>query len=199
MKTLRTLSLAMVIALAFASCGSEKKVVTQEPQQQQTIQQPAQVQQPTQQQSEQSLPETPPCGDYSDDGEYIRVVGMATMSSQASAHTFALEKTRKKLNHRVLDIIRTMSDCSLYDIDFKDLTKQLSNHAPTPGGQVVCKMRDVNADGYYTYYVAMQSSKETIKLLLIKELNRISKEQNLGIDFSEEKFVDYMNTIMDIK
>lgn len=189
----------IIITILFASCGTEKKVASQQQQQQQTIQQPTQVQQPTQQQFEQSLPETPPCGAYYDDGKYIRVVGMATMSSQASAHTFALEKTRKELNKRVLDIIKTMSNCSLYDIDFKDLTKQLSNHAPTPGGQVVCKMRDINENGSYTYYVAMQSSKETIKLILIAELNRISKEQNLGIDFSEEKFVNYMNTIMDIK
>ena len=57
----------------------------------------------------------------------------------------------------------------------------------------------MNESGLYCGYVAMEMSKDNIKNNIINELNRISKEQNLGIDFSEEKFVNYMNTIMDIK
>lgn len=200
MKTLRTLSLAMVIALAFASCGSEKKVVTQEPQQQQTIQQPAQVQQPTQQQSEQSLPETPPCGDYYDDGEYIRVGGVGTNINPNFAKSFATDNAKKEMNERVFNIIQTISNCDLYDINFEDISQKLQqNGILTPPGSVVCVMHDRQETGHYTYYVTMQFSKETTKVNIIGELNTIAKEQNLGIDFNEEKFVNYMNKIMDIK
>lgn len=54
MKTLRFLSFAMIIALAFASCGSNKQVANPTPQQQQAVQQqPQQQQQQPQQQQQQ--------------------------------------------------------------------------------------------------------------------------------------------------
>ena len=72
MKALGTLYLAIVIAFAFASCGSEKKVVTQGPQQQLKQEETRITDQPMHVQ-----PINIPCKEESkDDEQYYRALGI---------------------------------------------------------------------------------------------------------------------------
>ena len=104
------------------------------------------------------------------------------------------------MNERVFNIIQTISNCDLYDISFEDIASKLQqNGILTPPGSVVCVRQEIRATGHYTYYVTLQFSKETTRVIITGALNKIANEQNLGIDFNEEKFLNYMNTIMDIK
>lgn len=184
----------IIITILFASCGTEKKGATQEQQQQINNPQPLLLQ-------SQPLPAPAPCEDYYyDDNEYIRVLGIGTHPHQTYAKSFATDNAKREMYERVFNIIQTISNCDLYDINFKDISQKLQQDGMiTPEGNVICVMREMQPTGNYIYYVAMQFSKENTKLNIIGGLNKISKEQNLGIDFSEEKFVNYMNTIMDIE
>lgn len=180
MKTLRFLSFAMIIAMAFASCGSEKMIINNDSQQQQS-----------------SHILYIPCSEYAhDDSLYYRALGIGKNMDFNFCIQAADMNARSIVMKNFSDVKVELSNCSLYNIDLKEYTNQIHLYFTMNN---VCQDYLMLDDGCYQGYVVLEVSKIEIKDSIIEELNKISNEYNLGIDFSEEKFIHYLNEMMSIK
>lgn len=131
MKKLHLLGMAAVFAVAFASCGSEKQVVNNQPQQQQNYSQQNKEEDPDlaamdkeikmlEKQAElerrkQELARVQrdlhvdPCGDYYDDDNYMRDYGLATHLNQASAQSASIDAAKANLRKHMAEFVQGMT------------------------------------------------------------------------------------------
>lgn len=138
MKKLHLLGMTMIIALAFASCGSNKQMVNnqpqQQPQQQQTVQQQTQPQpqqsnedaeiaalkkrieiEKLKKQLEDEMRRVDPCGGYYDDADYMRDYGIATGENPASAQSASIEAAKANLRKHMEEFVQGFSTSYLND------------------------------------------------------------------------------------
>ena len=175
-----------LIALVFASCGSEKRVVSGE------------INQNNKRELSQTLglDQKTPCADEAnDDGSYYRALGIGSHYSMGFCREVATRDARSIMTKKMMDIKNKISNCSLYDVSLKEYTANIDIPYYANNG---CESMIRTTNGY-TAYITLEVAKEDVKNSIINELNTISKEIDLGIDFNEDKFVNYLNEIMDIK
>lgn len=181
----------IIITIFFASCGSEKTVVSQEPQQPIT-------QQPVKQQPIRESVVIPCKNEAKSDKDYFRLLGTGTSIRMEDAMRVALYDAKNKLQNTTDNLLIEISRCSLYDINLGDYIKDMSSHIYYDMN-VVCDDTYVEATGHYHSYCAIEVSKKQIKTCIINDLNKLSKDNDLGIDFNEDIFVNYLNNIMNIE
>lgn len=130
MGTIKKLSFAMIIALAFASCGSNKQITNGQPQQQQTVQQQpgedpdlaamdkeikklekqAEVERKKQELARvQANLHIDPCGDYYDDENFMRDYGIATHLNKASAQTSSIDAAKENLRKHMEEFVQGLT------------------------------------------------------------------------------------------
>lgn len=130
MGTLKKLSFAMIIAMAFASCGSNKQMTNDQPQQQQTVQQQSgedpelvamdkeikMLEKQTElERKKQELARVQanlhidPCGDYYDDENFMRDYGIATHLNQASAQTLSIDAAKANLRKHMAEFVQGLT------------------------------------------------------------------------------------------
>lgn len=180
MKVLRTLSFAMVIALALASCGSEKKTVSNKSSQ-----------------SPSNLHLCIPCSEIArDDAEHYRILGIGDGRDKNSCIRTAIDNAQQIMHKKIINVKKRACQCSLYDKNLNEYSNTIEIYNDI---SIICQEIEQDISGLYHGYVTIEVAKKEIKHGIINELNRISIEQNLGIDFREEKFVNYMDEIMSIE
>lgn len=179
----------IIITILFASCGSEKEICTTQVQEEpKSGLLPPSVPLP--------LPAIPCYEEARGDADYFRELGIGEHFTKQGCISLAIKNAQSLLNERLSNIKQKAVNCSIYNINLKDYSDQINFYVDADN---VCQSVLIDERGGYHGYVVLEVSKKDVMNNIINELNRISKEQNLGIDFSEEKFVNYMNTIMDIK
>lgn len=131
MKKLNLLGMATIFAIAFASCGSEKQVVNNQPQQQQNYSQQNKEEdsdlaamdkeikmlekQAELERRKQELARVQrdlhvdPCGDYYDDDNYMRDYGLATHLNQASAQSASIDAAKANLRKHMAEFVQGMT------------------------------------------------------------------------------------------
>lgn len=185
MKTLRKLSFAMIIALAFASCGSEKQMANNQPTNNQ------------QNGSHRQKREIPCYKESRSDPNYFRELGVGTSVNEGSAKLAALENAKELMNRRLGGLVKGVSD---------DYSRTLSGQAPADKVQrivesgfhtVIEKMlNDADnpcEDAYdeegnkITYYYVIEISKQELK----KQVSDVlSKNEELETLYQRQKFFD---------
>lgn len=188
MRTFKNLSYAIVIALAFASCGSEKKMTNGQ-----------NHEQAIKNSTTQDIKVDIPCQKEAiNDGEYYRALGIGRSLTMQNSRHVASRYAFAELNNTYTDIIRQISNCTLYDnVNLKEILVDFPIN--TPSGNTACESMTQDESGHFISYMTIEVKKIDIRNNIINELIWISKNKNLGIDFSEEKFVNYINKIMDIR
>lgn len=179
MRKLTKLGMAMLPVLAFVGCGINSPLVDES----QSTKQPIEV----------------PCQKETyDDANYYRVLGKGSFFSMDRARQFAIQDARTEMQKKIADINGKIADCFMYDDSIVDMRIMLSKALLDYDASMVCSSV-VEEEGTYTAYVALEVSKETIRNGFVVEFARISKARNLGIDFTDNKYANCMNEIMEMK
>ena len=204
MKTLRTLSLATIIALAFASCGSNKQVVNNQPQQPTPAPQPTTQPAPTPKPAEPANTIDPklsvdPCGDYYDDDEYMRDYGIATASNMNTAQKQSIKNAKDNLRQHMAEYIQGFT--TTYAAEYSkstepvdDIVDKVENKmkAQVEGmlnrAKKICQQREQDARGTWMYYAAFEISVEEFKTAVKNEMNALPQEDKDRIDYQEYRF-----------
>lgn len=169
----------MVMIIAFASCGSKKTMV------QNKMLEPPINNRPI------------PCYDEAkDDGQYYRALGTGRHRVMQFSRSVATLDAEQQLMAKLSDIKQKLSDNAEYGNIIREFADQLN--ISYDYANRVCEKMTSGKDQAYTAYVVLEVSKEEIRQSIIYDLNRISNQQQLGIDFNEEDFVKYLNEIMEI-
>lgn len=183
MKTLKQLTFAMIIALAFASCGSEKQMANNQPQQQQ-------------QRMQEGVSIIIPCVDASyDDDDYYRDLGIGTALNPQMARKAAVKEAQSMVKERLNGVVKGLStDYSrsvsgnapadkvqgIIESEFNTVIDQMLNNADK-----VCEDLVKLQDGNYRAYYAIQISKKEI---VNKTADVLSNNEELEIEFHRDQF-----------
>lgn len=213
MKTFRKLSFAMIIALAFASCGSEKQIIyVQQPAQQQAQQTTPQQSQPAQQPIVKPTPKpveptntidpklsTDPCGDYYDDDEYMRDYGIATAANMNTAQKQSIKNAKDNLRQHMAEYIQGFT--TTYAAEYSkstepvdDIVDKVENKmkAQVEGmlnrARKICQQREQDGRGNWIYYAAFEIPVEEFKTAVKNEMNALPQEDKDRIDYQEYRF-----------
>lgn len=194
---------AMIIALAFASCGSEKQIVY--------VPQPAQTQQPTEQQPAQQptapstyngeeLPGTPlyePCYEESrSDKEFFREIGVFSAGDKGEARKGALLQANQLLRNRLGGLVNGIAEDYLVNVNGKtdksvqDMLEEsmtiavvkVLNDADNP-----CEKMYKIEGGKFEAYYTIEISK---KVLVDKMAEEIANNEELNLRFRREQFTE---------
>lgn len=182
MKSLKIFGFAMIVILALTSCGGKRQM--------------AQSTHPAPLPPSLPLPNIP-CYTVGNHENYYREVGICEDMDISVCRVIARNNAIKLLMSRSEELKRYISSCTLYNINMEDYTQQINY--TIDDADTVCEEVYKTEAGTYRVYVAIEYSKEKVRNDIINQLNKISQDQNLGIDFSEEKFVNYLNEIIGIK
>lgn len=123
------------------------------------------------------------------DANYYRELGIGEHKTRAASINIATQNAQSLLMERINILKQKAINCSMYNISLKEYSDQISFYFDT---NITCQEVSIDTDGFYNSYIVIEVSKEDVVNNIINELNRISKEHNLGIDFREEKFVNYL-------
>lgn len=186
MKKLHLLGMATIFAIAFASCGSEKQVVNNQPQQQN-------------QRMQEGVSIVIPCVDASyDDDDYYRDLGIGTALNPQMARKAAVKEAQSMVKERLNGVVKGLaSDYSrsvsgnassdkvqgIIENEFNTVINQMLNNADKVCEDLV-KLQDGN---YRAYYAIQISKKEIVK----KATEAISNDEELEIQFHRDQFRKY--------
>lgn len=222
MSTLRKLGMAILIALVFAGCGSKKTTTQATPTQnnQQTVSVPTQQEEDPEiialqkeikkkklEQELAGMTTIDPCGDYYDDESYYRDFGIATSVNQASAQSLSIAAAKDNIKQHMAEFVQGMTSSyfNLYagskpsdDIQRKMERKMIGTvEEMLNSAEKICQQNGGKNDkGAYVYYAAFQVSKKNFKKELTSDLNQLSKEEKLEIDFKDQQFQKFMDERM---
>ena len=133
------------------------------------------------------------------DGQYFRAVGCATvrMSAMISmGQRNAFTNARQELATKISQALDQVAYCDFYGINLEEIiqnyTKELTLRCVT-----INEWREDDKYGI-TFYNEVETKKVDIRNAFISYMNKVSEEQNLGIDFSEERFVKYVSDALKI-
>jgi hypothetical protein len=218
MNALRKLGMAVLIALAFVGCNSQKNATTPTPNQnnsQATVK-------PTvdpeiaeldkqieiakkQKELQKILNETSidPCGDYYDDENYYREYGIAINVNKASAQSESIDVAKENIRKHMAEYVQGLSSSyrNLYagSKDFDDIQRKMEGKMlATVDGMLnalekLCQEYSQDNHGRYVYYYAGQISKKDFKRKLTEDLNKLSDDEKLDIDFRDQQFQKFMD------
>lgn len=218
MNALKKLGMALLIALAFVGCNSQKNATTQTPNQnnsQATVK-------PTvdpeiaeldkqieiakkQKELQKILNETSidPCGDYYDDENYYREYGIAINLNKASAQSESIDVAKENIRKHMAEYVQGLSSSyrNLYagSKDFDDIQRKMEGiMLATVDGMLnalekLCQEYSQDNHGRYVYYYAGQISKKEFKRKLTEDLNKLSDDEKLDIDFRDQQFQKFMD------
>lgn len=221
MKTFRKLSFAMIIALAFASCGSEKQIIyVQQPAQQQaqqtTPQQSQPAQQPVQKTNEQlGTPEYKkgeqilemPCMDEGLDnpGEYMAGYGVVEgRPDRTSAVISANEAAIQELSTKFVGVIKNATNWynkdtnipsgkKIYESKLEGGAEAIAKKVLNKYANAVCRKVAFNEyEGNYIGYVAVHIPVKDAVDETMREL-----EEQYKVDYDHMKFKEYMNNAIE--
>lgn len=186
MKKLNLLGMATIFAIAFASCGSEKQMVNNQPQQQN-------------QRMQEGVSIVIPCVDASyDDDDYYRDLGIGTALNPQMARKAAVKEAQSMVKERLNGVVKGLaSDYSrsvsgnassdkvqgIIENEFNTVINQMLNNADKVCEDLV-KLQDGN---YRAYYAIQISKKEIVK----KATEAISNDEELEIQFHRDQFRKY--------
>lgn len=195
MKKSYIFGMAMIIALAFASCGSNKQVVNNQPQQQTPYQPP--VQQPT---ATQPLPaEELPCGSYYDDDDFIRDLGIATSANlnagQKASFKNAKDNLRQHLGEYVEGLTKTYAkQYSVSTEEIDDIVDKVQNgmkgfvEGMLDRVRKVCSKSKPNGSGLYIFYTAVEVPVMDLKNSMKQVIESVSEDKKWHVDYDEQQF-----------
>lgn len=218
MNALKKLGMALLIALAFVGCNSQKNATTPTPNQnnsQATVK-------PTvdpeiaeldkqieiakkQKELQKILNETSidPCGDYYDDENYYREYGIAINLNKASAQSESIDVAKENIRKHMAEYVQGLSSSyrNLYagSKDFDDIQRKMEGKMlATVDGMLnalekLCQEYSQDNHGRYVYYYAGQISKKEFKRKLTEDLNKLSDDEKLDIDFRDQQFQKFMD------
>lgn len=216
MKTLRRLSFAMIIALAFASCGSKKEIVyVQQPVQQPNYQQQTQ-QQPAQKTNEQlGTPEYKkgeqilemPCMDEGLDNPGVYMAGYGVVEGRPdrnSAVIGANQAAIQELSTKFVGVIKNAttwynkdsnipSGKKIYESKLEGGAEAIAKKVLNKYANAVCRKvaYDENEGGYIGYVAVHIPVKDAVDETM-KEL-----EEQYKLDYDHMKFKEYMNNAIE--
>lgn len=186
MKKLHLLGMVVICAIALASCGSEKQVVNNQPQQQN-------------QRMQEGVSIVIPCVDASyDDDDYYRDLGIGTALNPQMARKAAVKEAQSMVKERLNGVVKGLaSDYSrsvsgnassdkvqgIIENEFNTVINQMLNNADK-----VCEDLVKLQDGNYRAYYAIQISKKEI---VNKATEAISHDEELEIQFHRDQFRKY--------
>ena len=202
----------MIIALAFASCGSKKEIVY--------VQQPVQSQQPTQQQPQQPAqqkdqiaqqPQVPveidmeiPCYEASrSDENYFREYGVYSHVNQHKAREKAIDNANEMMNRRLSRVVSGVKDeytrtISKNEVEELEGVIEQAYHnvifgaLQTADNPCESKKWDPNGNKYVFYYTIEISKKGFGEKLQ----NELSKDDKYGVLFDQQNFFNkYANVL----
>ncbi|MBQ6082726.1 MAG: hypothetical protein IJK92_00020 [Bacteroidales bacterium] len=175
-----------VVAIVFASCGSEKQMTNNQPQQQN-------------QRMQEGVSIVMPCVDVSyDDDDYYRDLGIGTALNPQMARKAAVKEAQSMVRERLNGVVKGLAtDYSrsvsgnasadkvqgIIENEFTTVIDQMLNNADK-----VCEDLVKLQDGNYRAYYAIQISKKEI---VNKATEAISQEEEWGIEFKRDQFRKY--------
>lgn len=191
MRKLHLLGMA-VIAIVFASCGSEKQMTNNQPQQQN-------------QRMQEGVSIVMPCVDVSyDDDDYYRDLGIGTALNPQMARKAAVKEAQSMVRERLNGVVKGLAtDYSrsvsgnasadkvqgIIESEFNTVINQMLNDADK-----VCEDLVKLQDGNYRAYYAIQISKKEI---VNKAAESISLDEEFGIEFKRDQFRKYVEDYME--
>ena len=139
-----------------------------------------------------------PCGEFMDDEDYFREYGIATHINQGSAQSLSIDVARENLKKHLAEFVQGFSSSyrNLYsgskpydDIQRKMEGKMLGAvEYMVNASEKVCQKYRIDNRGNYVYYAAFQVSKHEFKKEVTEELNQLSKDEKMDIDFRDQRF-----------
>ncbi len=178
--------MAAIFAIAFASCGSNKQMVNNQPQQQN-------------QRMQEGVSIVIPCVDASyDDDDYYRDLGIGTALNPQMARKAAVKEAQSMVKERLNGVVKGLaSDYSrsvsgnassdkvqgIIENEFNTVIDQMLNNADK-----VCEDLVKLQDGNYRAYYAIQISKKEI---VNKATEAISNDEEIEIQFHRDQFRKY--------
>lgn len=219
MKALVKLGMVMLAMFAFAGCGSNKQatksnqpqtvVVTQTPAKDPDIAALdkqialAKKQKELNRILEEHETTIDPCGEYKDDDDYYRDYGIASSLNKASAQSMSIDVAKDNIRKHMAEFVQAMGTSyrNLYagsnpndDIQRKIEGRMLQTvEVMMNSAEKLSQVYEIDPRGNYVYYAAFQVSKKEFKKEITENLNQLSKEEKLDIDFREQRFQKMMD------
>ena len=199
MKTLRRLSFAMIIALAFASCGSKKEIVY--------------VQQPSVQPPQQTIPapdQTPkqpgtriitPCYEESrSDKDFYREIGVFAATDKGEARKGALLQANQLLRNRLGGLVNGIAEDYLLNVNSssskrvedmleEDMTiavVKILNDADNPCEAIYA----IEGNRFEAYYTIEVSKQELVNKMADEIEKNKEKYEEMNLRFKREQFTE---------
>jgi hypothetical protein len=203
MKKLHLIGMAAIFAIALASCGSEKKMANNQPQQQ-TYQQPVQQTNETTNQPPQRVRIDLPCKkEARSDKDYFRELGIGTDVNEQNARDAALSSANEMLKNRLGGVVKgvstgyskTVAGEAASDKVFRVMERELPkvvdaviNDADNP-----CEDLYWETTGVYKAYYVIEVSK---KQIVDKSAEVLSEQEELKGLFDRNNFREWSNQYM---
>lgn len=144
-----------------------------------------------------------PCSDYFDDENYYREYGIAIHVNKASAQSMSIDAAKENLRKHMAEYVQGLSSNyrNLYSgsKDFDDIQRKMEGKMlATVEGMLnslekLCQEYSTDRNGRYVYYYAAQISKKAFKKQLTEDLNSLSEDEKLNIDFRDQQFQKFMD------
>lgn len=200
MKKLRLLGMAMIIALAFASCGSKKQMTNNQPQQQNNQQVTAN--------NDEEVEVVLYCSDEArSDRDYFRELGIGNHSNKQSARDAALSSAKAMLKERLGGVVKGIStDYSrtvagqgssdkvqrLMEREMTQVVDKMLNDADNP-----CEKMTKTKNGTYNSYYVIEVSKKELVDNFDKAIETVSQDEELEIEYRRDKLREYAKKYME--
>jgi hypothetical protein len=141
--------------------------------------------------------------EYQSDKEYFRASQSGKSPDLATAKKIALQNAKTELAGNIQSTIkavtdnytnqRSVGDKQAYENKFEEMARSVVNQTLNDV-KIIGEKTFKEKDNKFTYYVAIEMSKEPI----IKDLaDRISKDQQLQLDFDKKQFLKVFDEEMD--
>ena len=214
MKKLQLLGMVMIIAVAFASCGSKKEIVyVQQPASQPSYQQPQQQSQKTSEQrgtpeykADEQILEMPCIDDGLDNpGVYMAGYGVVEgRPDRTSAVIGANEAAVQELSTKFVGVIKNASTWynkdtnipsgkKIFESGLEGGAQAIAHKVLNKYANAVCrKVAWNNSEGSYIGYVAVQIPVKDAIDETMKEM-----EDQYRFDLDHKKFTEYMNSAIE--
>jgi len=140
---------------------------------------------------------------YQTDKSYFRAVQNGTSPDMSTAKKIALVNAKSELAGNIQTLVKTVTDNYTnqrtfsnkqeFENKFEELSRQTTNQMLTNIIPIDEKMLK-NSDGKYTYWIAIEMSKDEVLKNLTEQ---ISKEDKLQIDFDKYMYEKIFNQEME--
>lgn len=147
----------------------------------------------------------PPFSDskYKTDKDYFRAKNVGKSIDLATSKKIALQNAKSELAGNIRSIMKAVTDqyTNLSKVDdkenfenkFEELSRDVVNQTLSDV-RIMDEKIFKETDGRYTYWVAIETSKQSI---LDGVVAKVSKNEKLQLDYDKKKFEDVFNSEMD--